>query len=199
LDNCRDEKLLPLLLRYVDVERLLAENPEIARSDVESFLTRLCLRATGGETKTPAAHKPPRTVVANCDGASRGNPGPAAIGVVLTDATGRELAAVAEPIGRATNNVAEYSAVVRAATMAHDLGADELRLLLDSELLVRQLNGTYRVRAPHLRKLHARALEALDRIPRWSVQHVPRARNARADALANAALDGTLPAPKAKR
>ena len=123
------------------------------------------------------------------DGASRGNPGPAAIGASVRDATGRELAVVSERIGRATNNVAEYRAAIAGVRAAADLGASAIDLRLDSELVVRQLSGRYRVKHPLLRPLFAALVEALEAVGPYTVGHVPRARNARADALANEALD----------
>ena len=124
------------------------------------------------------------------DGASRGNPGPAAIGASVRDAGGRELATVSERIGRATNNAAEYRAAIAGVRAAAELGASAIDLRLDSELVVRQLSGRYRVKHPLLRPLFAALVEALEAVGPYSVGHVPRARNARADALANEALDG---------
>ncbi len=124
------------------------------------------------------------------DGASRGNPGPAAIGASVRDTRGRELATVSERIGRATNNAAEYRAAIAGVHAAADLGASAIDLRLDSELVVRQLAGRYRVKHPLLRPLFAALVEALEAVGPYTVGHVPRARNARADALANEALDG---------
>ena len=128
-------------------------------------------------------------LVVYADGASRGNPGPAAIGASVRDATGRELAMVSERIGRATNNVAEYRAAIAGVRAAADLGASAIDLRLDSELVVRQLSGRYRVKHPLLLPLFAALVEALEAVGPYTVGHVPRARNARADALANEALD----------
>ena len=129
-------------------------------------------------------------LVAYADGASRGNPGPAAFGAVLYDTSGAEVQAVQERIGRATNNVAEYRGAIAALEAALALGATGIDLRMDSELVVRQLLGQYRVRAPGLQPLFRRAEALLDRFARTSVTHVRREENRRADALANAALDG---------
>lgn len=129
-------------------------------------------------------------VVVHVDGGARGNPGPAAIGVVVSDADGAVLEEVSERIGDATNNVAEYRALVRGLERAAALGATDVEVVNDSELVARQVLGDYRVKQPHLRPLHAEAVAALGGFARWSVRSVPRARNARADALVNAALDG---------
>ena len=128
-------------------------------------------------------------LVVHVDGGARGNPGPAAIGVVVSDAGGCVVEEVAERIGEATNNVAEYRALLRGLERASALGADEVEVVGDSELVAKQVNGQYKVKHAGLRPLHAAALRALAGFPRWSVRTVPRAQNAGADALVNAALD----------
>ncbi|MGI8429642.1 MAG: ribonuclease HI family protein [Solirubrobacteraceae bacterium] len=131
-----------------------------------------------------------RRVVVHVDGGARGNPGPAAIGVVVCDPTGEVLDEVAETIGIATNNVAEYRAVLRALQRAHSLGAREIEIVGDSELIARQITGAYKVKHPAMKALHQEAIAALREFDRWQIRTVPRAQNARADALVNAALDG---------
>ncbi len=131
-------------------------------------------------------------VIAHVDGGARGNPGPAAVGVVIADAeTGGLIEEVAEPIGHATNNVAEYRAVLRALERAAALGAREIEIIGDSELVAKQLTGSYKVKHPSMRPLYVDAMAALRGFDRWQIRTVPRAQNARADALVNAALDGT--------
>ena len=131
----------------------------------------------------------PKRVIVNVDGGSRGNPGPAAIAAVATDPSGQILAERAETIGEATNNVAEYRALLLGIERARALGAGEIELVGDSELIVRQVLGEYRVKDPALRDLHARVREALDGFERWSIRHVRREENERADRLVNEALD----------
>jgi len=128
-------------------------------------------------------------VVVHVDGGARGNPGPAAIGVVVSDADGRLVEEVAEAIGETTNNVAEYRALLRGLERARALGADEVEVVGDSELVAKQVTGQYKVKHAGLRPLHAEALRALAGFARWQVRTVPRAQNAAADALVNAALD----------
>jgi len=123
------------------------------------------------------------------DGASRGNPGPAAIGAVVYNEQGREAHTISRRIGRATNNEAEYQAAIAGLEAALALGAGDVTLLMDSELVARQLEFRYKVRNPRLRPLFERLLDLRRRFQSFSVQAVPRARNARADALANQALD----------
>jgi ribonuclease HI len=130
-----------------------------------------------------------------CDGASRGNPGAAAIGYVLLDSRGEEVLARGEAIGNQTNNVAEYRALVQGLQAAADLGIAALRVRMDSELVVRQVLGRYRVRHAGLVPLHAAALAQRARFAHFAIEHVPRASNARADALANAALDAVASEP----
>ena len=123
------------------------------------------------------------------DGGSRGNPGPAGAGVVLEKESGRPLLEAGYYLGRMTNNMAEYNALIRGIDAAIRAGASELSILSDSELMVRQINGAYRVRSPALKGLHATALGKLRRIRQWRLQHVRREANQRADELANAAMD----------
>lgn len=130
-------------------------------------------------------------LVLHVDGGARGNPGPAAIGVVVSDADGRLVEEVAETIGETTNNVAEYRALLRGLERARALGADEIEVVGDSELVAKQVTGKYKVKHAGLRPLHAEASRALAGFARWHVRTVPRAQNAAADALVNAALDAT--------
>jgi len=129
------------------------------------------------------------TLRVNVDGGARGNPGPAAVAAVVQDGSGEVLEERSEAIGTATNNVAEYRALLLGIERARALGASEIELVGDSELIVRQVRGEYRVKDAALRDLHARIRQALDGFERWSIRHVPREENARADRLVNEALD----------
>jgi ribonuclease HI len=128
-------------------------------------------------------------LVVHVDGGARGNPGPAAIAAVLSEPGGDLVEEHAEAIGHATNNVAEYRALLLGIERARALGARELELVGDSELIARQVRGEYRVKDAGLRPLHARVAEALRAFDRWTIRNVPRAENARADRLVNDALD----------
>ena len=123
------------------------------------------------------------------DGASRGNPGPAAVGWVLVSGDGI-VAEGGERIGRTTNNQAEYEALIRGLEVAGDYDFSEVQVRGDSELIVRQVRGEYDVNEPTLREKRVRVHELLDRFDDWSIEHVPREVNERADDLANEALDG---------
>ena len=128
-------------------------------------------------------------VIVHVDGGARGNPGPAAAASVISASDGEVLDEHAQLLGTATNNVAEYRALLLGLERARALGADEVEVVGDSELIAKQLQGSYKVKNDALRALHARASAALREFERWSVRSVPRERNARADALVNAALD----------
>ncbi|MDX6600972.1 MAG: ribonuclease [Solirubrobacterales bacterium] len=129
-------------------------------------------------------------LVVNVDGGARGNPGPAAIAAVVQDAEGGVLQERGERIGRATNNVAEYKALLLGIEMAAGLGAGELELVGDSELIVKQVKGEYKVKDVTMRELHAQVKAALRGFDSWSIRHVRREHNAEADRLVNEALDG---------
>jgi ribonuclease HI len=130
-------------------------------------------------------------VIVNFDGGSRGNPGKAAIAAVATDPGGEVLAERSETIGEATNNVAEYRALLLAVELAAELGADEVELIGDSKLIVEQVRGNWKIKQEHLRPLRAEAVSALEGLPKWSIRHVRREENTRADELLNEALDGS--------
>jgi ribonuclease HI len=126
------------------------------------------------------------------DGGSRGNPGPAASGTVLTDERGAVVREIARYIGVTTNNVAEWQGLINGLEAAVELGATEVVIRLDSELVVKQLKGIYRVKHPNMIPLHAKAKTLLRKFERFDIGHVPRKANAAADALVNAALDEEL-------
>ncbi len=129
------------------------------------------------------------TMVLHTDGASRGNPGPAAVGVVFSIKGGEKVAEHCETIGKATNNVAEYRAVVAALEHCYRWRVRRVHLKMDSELIVRQLHGTYRVKSPDLRPLYQQVMFLTKGMDEFRVAHIKRAQNAHADVLANRALD----------
>ena len=129
-------------------------------------------------------------VVVHVDGGSRGNPGPAAAAAVISTPEGDVIDEAAVTIGRATNNVAEYRGLLLGLERAKALGATEVDVVNDSELVAHQVNGRYKVKHADMKPLHAEALAALRGFERWSMRPVPRAQNAAADALVNQVLDG---------
>jgi ribonuclease HI len=126
--------------------------------------------------------------ILHVDGASRGNPGPSAVGVIVHLPTGEELFSAGRKIGRATNNVAEYRAVIEGLKLARELGARRITVRLDSELVVKQLNGVYRIKNPELELLAREVAAEARHFPGCSFEHVPREENREADRLANEAL-----------
>jgi ribonuclease HI len=138
---------------------------------------------------TTSAQAKSGTWLAYTDGASRGNPGPASIGAVIYDSAGTEVHTISEAIGVTTNNVAEYRALVAALEAAFALGARRLEVRMDSELIVRQAIGRYKVKNPGLIPLHQRLIQLRPRFDEVVFRHVPRTQNKLADRLANQALD----------
>src|SRR5579872_1276973 len=132
---------------------------------------------------------PERFLVAHSDGGARGNPGPAGYGVVIKDETGRKVAALSEYLGHQTNNFAEYQGLIAALEYAIEHGPKALKLISDSELLVRQIKGIYKVKNPDLQDLHARAKELIAKLDWFSIGHALREHNQEADRLANEAMD----------
>lgn len=127
--------------------------------------------------------------IVHVDGGARGNPGPAAAACVISTPDGRILGEHAELLGEVTNNVAEYRALLLGLKRARELGVTEVEVVNDSELIAKQVNGQYRVKHAAMRPLYLDAMAALRGFERWSIRTVPRAQNADADALVNAALD----------
>jgi len=128
-------------------------------------------------------------IVAYIDGASRGNPGPAAAGFILIDSAGKQLQAKAFFLGQATNNVAEYTAIVKALEAIKQIGAKQIMVYSDSELLVKQINGEYKVKSEQIRPLFRQATDLLRELENWNVRHITREKNKYADKLANQALN----------
>jgi len=132
---------------------------------------------------------PEQFLIAHSDGGARGNPGPAGYGVVIQDETGRKVAALSEYLGHQTNNFAEYQGLIAALEYALQHGPKALKVISDSELLVRQIKGIYKVKNPTLQDLHARAKELIRQLDWFSIGHALREHNQEADSLANEAMD----------
>ncbi|HKO03709.1 MAG TPA: reverse transcriptase-like protein [Candidatus Acidoferrales bacterium] len=146
---------------------------------------------SAGLFSEPATNASQRGLItANIDGGARGNPGPAAYGIVLREAGGATLIATGKYVGRTTNNVAEYYGLIAALDAARERGVSRLRVESDSELLVRQMQGRYRVKSPDLKPLHERAVKLSRGFEYFDIAHIPREKNQEADRLVNAALDG---------
>jgi len=175
-------------LRNSELERIF---PEIPADDIRNILLQRkkgcpseSVRAGNGHDKYKACRCALYT-----DGASRGNPGQAGAGAVILDENGRELAARGEYLGICTNNVAEYKALISGLRLAAETGCAELNIFLDSELIVRQLTGRYKVKNATLKPLFLQVQQLLQRLETFTITHVPRSENSRADELANQGID----------
>ena len=195
-------RVLRRLAKDLDVDGTLADFPELSRKE----LSRIVADAAGPETKgRPSAKGPaakrsasippgysstnpfPGTAVLSVDGGARGNPGPAGTGVVLE--MGEDVVRLGEYIGEATNNVAEYRALLLGLETALDLGITGIKVRSDSQLMVRQLNGQYKVKNAALVELYFSAIKLLSGFKKSTLVHVPREQNKEADKMANLAID----------
>ena len=195
--------LAALIYKYLDTERLIRENPLVTGEMINAFFKKTVpLRKELGDA--PTIHQPrniqshdgarkPNELIIHTDGASRGNPGKAGIGVAIFDKGYKLIEEVCSFIGNATNNVAEYKAMILATQKAIGHNAKNVLFKTDSELLVRQLNGVYRVKNLNIQPLYAELAALLGKIPAWKIQHVYREENACADALANRGIDESTP------
>ena len=188
---------LPELLRVIaeeeSLDRTLARFPGLSRTELVGVLLGQPAPAHPPPRSHPAGpvHRvePHRKLRVASDGAARGNPGPAGAGAVVFDEHGQVLERLGKFLGRQTNNVAEYQGLLLGLRRAQELGAEELEVVADSELIIRQLSGAYQVRAPALRELHSEALSLLKAFRKVKLVHVPRAQNAEADEMSNRAID----------
>jgi ribonuclease HI len=146
---------------------------------------QLAQAVVGAEEDTSVSMK----VIVHVDGGARGNPGPAAAACVIASPAGAVISEQSQLLGTATNNVAEYRALLLGLQCARELGAREVEVVGDSELIAKQVRGQYKVKHEAMRPLYREAMTALKGFDRWSIRTVPRSQNARADALVNAALD----------
>jgi ribonuclease HI len=159
-------------------------------SPSSSRSTRALAAPRTHELFSPPRENPPQNhLVAYSDGGARGNPGPAGYGVVIKDQSGRKLAALSQYLGHRTNNFAEYQGLIAALEYALEAGPKAIKVVSDSELLVRQIKGIYKVKNLTLQELHGRAKELIAQLDWFSIQHVLRESNREADELANAAMD----------
>jgi len=166
-----------------------AAEAELIFRELAPALRALRSEVPGKKKKRPAKVGSLEDAVAYSDGGSRGNPGEAACAVILFDGSGSELLRRAKRIGKATNNQAEYEGVIYALELASQLGAKKLEVKSDSELVVRQLEGTYKVKNEGLKPYYARANSLVDDFRSVAVTHIPRKENKLADKLVNACLD----------
>jgi ribonuclease HI len=192
--------VLEALAASLDAGEVLARFPGLSREELRGIVRDAAERSpsTGGRAVSAAGAAAksfaasagwPEEVMVHVDGGARGNPGEAGAGVFFQDRTGEPLERIARYLGRATNNTAEYQALLIALSRARAAGVRHLRVYSDSELLVNQVNGRYRTRVPHLQQYLQEAIRLMREIGRVDVMHVRRELNAEADALANEAID----------
>lgn len=204
-------KTYKLVREYLDEYHLLEDNPDVKPADIDSFFNEVehslfgkCGRekiVTESDNKAASSYtalsqssesvteykRNVSNVVVYSDGASKGNPGDAGAGFVVMSADGRALKQGARYLGKSTNNIAEYVGAIMGLECADELGARDVLLRADSELMVKQLTGVYRVKNPGLKPLYERLMKLIERFDNFRVEHVPRARNADADRLASEA------------
>ena len=200
MGNISPQKLVTLISKYLDKEKLMKENPSVTKEMIDALLQDIFMAKQGKELEDihqphhdTARHKQKNVtdLIIHTDGASRGNPGKAGIGVAIFDKNYHLLEELCKFIGESTNNVAEYQAMILAAQKAVAYNARRVTFKTDSELLVRQLNGAYRVKSQNILPLYHELTILLGKIPEWNIQHVRREENVCADALANQGIDSS--------
>ena len=165
----------------------------IPRDEALKLLRGAAVRLQGEKHELPPARLDGRRKVwVFSDGAARGNPGPAGAGAVLKDADGKVIAELKQSLGKTTNNVAEYKGLILGLRKAHELGARDVEVRADSELMIRQLNGKYSVKNEGLKPLYNEAKALLESFETWNAAHVPREENALADEMSNRAIDDEI-------
>jgi ribonuclease HI len=193
----KKSEVLAGLAKHMSVQKFLAEHPSLTKAALRALLLEAAEKA-GPEPMRPVARAHPEKQAGTAgtsgyrmftDGASRGNPGEAGLGVVIEDDSGHIVRRIARYLGKATNNQAEYAALIEGLTAAKELGAEELSIRADSELMVKQMNGQYKVKSPDLQERNAEARRLLEFFRSVVIEYIPREKNKDADALANEAID----------
>jgi ribonuclease HI len=196
VDRHRLSRLLELLGKRLTAELLGAEFADLSREDLRALFDQLAAHMRRCSEWTDAASTkqdvPRMSGSLYCDGASRGNPGPSGAGVVILDKNGEQIFELSRFLDNATNNEAEYKALIRGLSAAADVGIKGVQIFLDSELVVNQLLGTYKVRNPRLLQLFEEAMSRLQLFDEYAIFHVGRELNQKADRLANEAIDRGL-------
>lgn len=183
-----DAELLMMVYRTISWDDIYELAPEVSRDEIDDLFRRLQQSIDEGKvaagSNSPENTEIPEKAILRCDGASSGNPGPAGIGMALYDESGDEIRAWGLPLGEETNNVAEYRALMAGLRRSLKLGIRRIQVLSDSQLMVRQINGQYKVRNERLQKLHAESMDLLEQFESWTVEHVDRDENKRVDKIA---------------
>ena len=204
----KKSEALKALARTLSVRAVLKDHPELDKETLRALLTEAACAVGDGLAGRPVSDSRlagrsaqalgqgflfeaclPASLRIHTDGASRGNPGEAGIGVVIEDESGKVIKEIRRYIGKATNNQAEYAALIDGLKAARGINADNVTVFADSELLVKQVKGEYKVKHPQLQPLFAQAKGLISGLKKFKISHVPREKNAHADALANEAID----------
>lgn len=186
MSGLSDYELLHLIRKHINLDALKSQNNSIAREAIDNLFSKLF-----EHIKRESPNDTHEKLIIHSDGASRGNPGKAGIGIVIFDGDGRKVEEISEYIGETTNNVAEYKSLITAAKRALEYGVKEVIFKVDSELIVKQIYHKYRVKAPHIIPLYRELQGMLVKFQEWEVIHVPREENFCADALANMGIDSS--------
>ncbi|MFQ5964820.1 MAG: ribonuclease HI family protein [Candidatus Scalinduaceae bacterium] len=196
-DSISDYELLALIHKNIDVRRLKKQNETITKTRIDKLFQNLRTHvkksrlsiSTGSEEKDVSSNKQFDILIINIDGASRGNPGKAGIGVAIFDKDSKLVKECSEYIGIATNNVAEYKALILGVKEVIKCSAQEILFKTDSELLARQIMGEYKVKNTQLMHLFTEVQGLLKKLPKWKIKHIPRGENKKADMLANKGIE----------
>lgn len=199
-NNMSLQEFATLISKYLDTGKLIRENPSVTREMIDTFFREIGKTKRKEPDDTCPKHrnishrgqKGSGELIIHTDGASRGNPGKAGIGVAIFDKEYHLIEEACRFIGETTNNIAEYQAMILAAQKAIACHARKVIFKTDSELLVRQINGVYRVKSSNILSLYRELLELLKKIPAWEIQHVRREENVIADTLANRGVDSSM-------
>ncbi len=196
-DNISDQELLALIHKNIDIKKLKEHDKTITKKRLDKLFQGIrsqlkrdeLLISTEKEENDGSNNRKFNTLIVNVDGASRGNPGKAGIGVAIFDKDSNMVEEAYENIGVSTNNIAEYKALILGIKKAVKYSAKETLFKTDSELMAKQIMGEYKVKSLHLMYLSTEAQSLLKRLPKWRIEHIPREENKKADKLANKGIE----------
>jgi len=188
----KDAQVLRHIAREEPLDATLHAFPELTREKLARLLERVAQQCEGADVTNGERKASLHRVRVYSDGAARGNPGPSGAGAVLVEPSGQVVDRLGKYLGVQTNNYAEYMGLILGLKRARELGATEVEVFADSELMIRQLGGRYQVKSPSLRPLYEEALRLLNDFSRVKLVHVPREMNTAADEMSNRAIDERL-------
>ncbi len=199
-ETISDQELLDLIHKGIDIEKLKEQDKTITKKRVDELFQELKRHVTKDGPALPEKEitdvsnmqKGADLIVVNVDGASRGNPGESGIGVAIFDKDSNLINEACDYLGVATNNIAEYKALILGIKLSAEYNAERILFKSDSELMVKQIKGEYRVKNPQLKLLFTEVQSLLKKLPNWKIMHVPREENKEADLLANKGVDMSI-------